>query len=166
VVVPEYEFPRVVPGPIRSWTCGSKNENAPSCVLRSQFDRAHFGNFLSHRLHLFVLTLCYSRMPHGVHAAARSGELAHLMMQYFHCQGGVTEIAIDKTKIAVRGTKTGKCAGTRAFWILQATTDSCREPAILIGRRLKERSSAALGRAPEFLARTGSIFHRFARGTE
>lgn len=29
---------------------------------QSQLDWAHFGNFLGHRLYLFVLTLFYSRM--------------------------------------------------------------------------------------------------------
>ena len=38
-------------------------ETAPG--EQSQFDWAHFGNFLNHHLYLFALTLCYSRMRYA-----------------------------------------------------------------------------------------------------
>jgi transposase len=82
-------------------------ETAPG--EQSQLDWAHFGNFLSHRLYLFVLTLCFSRMRYIEFTQRQDIEtLLTSMVHAFRYFGGVTAtVLVDNMKTAVLGREAG-----------------------------------------------------------
>jgi transposase len=62
---------------------------------QSQLDWAHFGSWLGHRLHLFALTLCYSRIQYLEFTQRQDLEtqLTYLV-HAFRYLGGVTQVIL------------------------------------------------------------------------
>ena len=90
-------------------------ETAPG--EQSQFDWAHFGNFLNHHLYLFALTLCYSRMRYIEFTQRQDLEtLLRCLVYAFHYLGGVTEVALtDNMKTVVLENQDGQVRWNARF---------------------------------------------------
>jgi transposase len=102
---------------VRAWVAPWRAEERERAFVRfetapgeqSQLDWGHFGNFLSHRLYLFVLTLCYSRMRYIEFTQRQDIEtLLACMIHAFRYFGGVTAtVLVDNMKTAVLGREVG-----------------------------------------------------------